>query len=80
MEVEAMSVHRASVSKEAAQLLHLREADCRGLRAQIAQLEVNWSQHTSDLSKIQDQLQEVRCLQRLLSEFYISCSCTVTVR
>lgn len=59
MEIEAMSVQRASVSREVTQLLHLREADCPGLRAQLAQLEVNWSQLTSDLSKIQDRLQLV---------------------
>ncbi|XP_037606336.1 nesprin-2-like isoform X2 [Sebastes umbrosus] len=62
MEIEAMSVQRASVSREATQLLHLREADCPELRAQLAQLEVNWSQLTSDLSKIQERLQ-----QRLLA-------------
>ncbi|XP_071323734.1 nesprin-2a isoform X2 [Trachinotus anak] len=62
MEVEAMLVQRVSVSNEATQLLHLREADCPGLRAQIAQLEVSWSQLTSRLSKIQDQLH-----QRLLA-------------
>ncbi|XP_035851599.1 nesprin-2 [Sander lucioperca] len=62
MEIEAMSVQRASVSREAARLLHLREADCPGLRAQLAQLDDNWSQLTSDLSKIQDLLQ-----QRLLA-------------
>ncbi|KAF1376843.1 hypothetical protein PFLUV_G00215650 [Perca fluviatilis] len=62
MEIEAMSVQRASVSREAARLLHLREADCPGLRAQLAQLDGNWSQLTSDLSKIQDLLQ-----QRLLA-------------
>ncbi|XP_040920395.1 nesprin-2 isoform X2 [Toxotes jaculatrix] len=64
MEVEAMSVQRASVCREAAQLLHLREADCPGLRAQVAQLEASWSQLTSDLSKIQDQLH-----QRLLARW-----------
>ncbi|KAM9339272.1 nesprin-2a [Symphorus nematophorus] len=62
MDTEAMSAKRASVSKGATQLLHLREADCPALRAQLAQLEVNWSQLTSDLCKIQDKLQ-----QRLLS-------------
>lgn len=59
-----MLVQRASVSRAATQLLHLREADCPGLRAQIAQLEVNWTRHTSDLSKIQDQLHQV---QRVLN-------------
>lgn len=54
-----MSVQRASVSKVATQLLHLREADCPGLRAHLAQLDVSWSQLTSDLSKIQDRLQQV---------------------
>lgn len=65
METEAMSVKRASVSREATQLLHLREADCSGLRAQVVQLEVDWSQLTSDLSKIQDQLQQVQYSQRV---------------
>ncbi|XP_022621783.1 nesprin-1-like [Seriola dumerili] len=58
MEVEAMSVQRASVSREATQLLHLREADCPGLRAQIAQLEVRWSQLTSEVSRLQEQLHQ----------------------
>ncbi|XP_062267756.1 nesprin-1 isoform X1 [Platichthys flesus] len=62
MEVEAVSVRRTSVSRDATRLLHLSEADCPGLRAQIAQLEVNWSQLTSDLCRIQEQLQ-----QRLLA-------------
>ncbi|XP_044232894.1 nesprin-2-like isoform X4 [Thunnus albacares] len=58
IEMEAMSVQRAAVSKDATQLRHLREADCPRLRAQLAQLEVSWSQLTSDLSKIQDRLQQ----------------------
>ncbi|XP_068564553.1 nesprin-2a [Cebidichthys violaceus] len=62
MEIEAMSVQRASASREATKLLHLREADCPGLRAQLAQLEGSWTQLTSDLSTIQDRLQ-----QRLLA-------------
>ncbi|XP_078030046.1 nesprin-2a isoform X4 [Epinephelus lanceolatus] len=62
IETEAMSVQKAAASREAAQLLHLREADCPGLRAQLAQLDVNWTQLTSDLSKTQDRLQ-----QRLLA-------------
>ncbi|TKS76359.1 Nesprin-2 KASH domain-containing protein 2 [Collichthys lucidus] len=61
-ETKAMSVKRASLSMVATRLLHLRDADCPGLRAQLAQLEVDWSQLTSDLSKIQDRLQ-----QRLLA-------------
>ncbi|XP_033991567.1 nesprin-2 isoform X3 [Trematomus bernacchii] len=62
MEIEAVSVQRASAARRANQLLHLREADCPGLRAQLTQLEGSWSQLTSDLSKIQDRLQ-----QRLLA-------------
>ncbi|XP_060907682.1 nesprin-2-like isoform X3 [Labrus mixtus] len=62
MEVESQSVQRASVSRDASQLLHLREADCPGLRAQLSQLDSSWSQLTSDLSKIQERLQ-----QRLLT-------------
>ncbi|XP_054474146.1 nesprin-2-like [Anoplopoma fimbria] len=58
MEIEAMSVQRASASREATKLLHLREADCPGLRAQLAQLEGSWTQLTSDLSTIQDHLQQ----------------------
>ncbi|XP_058468686.1 nesprin-2-like isoform X4 [Solea solea] len=55
MEVEAMSVQRAAVSTEATQLIHLREADSP-VRAQVTQLEVDWSQLTCDLSKTQDQI------------------------
>ncbi|XP_028252465.1 nesprin-2a isoform X3 [Parambassis ranga] len=62
MEMQAMSLKRASVSKDATRLLYLREADCPGLRAELTQLEVSWNQLTSDMSKIQDQLQ-----QRLLA-------------
>ncbi|XP_067338852.1 nesprin-2 isoform X4 [Channa argus] len=58
MEVEAMSVHRTSVSKEGTKLIHLREAECPKLRAQLAQLDISWNQLTSDLSKAQDQLQQ----------------------
>nr|XP_020459524.1 nesprin-1-like [Monopterus albus] len=58
MEVEAMSVQRASVSRTVTRLIQLREDHCLGLRAQLAQLDVSWSQLTSDLSTIQDQLQQ----------------------
>ncbi|KAM7395095.1 hypothetical protein PAMA_006717 [Pampus argenteus] len=57
-EMEAMSVQRASVSKGATKLLYLREADSPGLRAHLTQLEVSWSQLTSDLSRVQDRLQQ----------------------
>ncbi|XP_035989542.1 nesprin-2 [Fundulus heteroclitus] len=62
MELEATSAQRESVSKEATRLLHLREADCPGLRGQISQLEANSSQLTSDLSKTLEHL-----LQRLVA-------------
>lgn len=55
-----MSAKRASASREATRLLQLREDNCPRLRAQVAQLEVDWSQLTSDLSKVQDQLQQVQ--------------------
>ncbi|XP_026174095.1 nesprin-2a isoform X2 [Mastacembelus armatus] len=58
MEVEAMSVQRASLSKAVTQLNHLREAGCGGVRAQLTQLDDSWSQLSSDLSKIQDKLQQ----------------------
>uniref|UniRef100_A0AAX7UPX0 Nesprin-1 spectrin repeats region domain-containing protein n=1 Tax=Astatotilapia calliptera TaxID=8154 RepID=A0AAX7UPX0_ASTCA len=58
MEVERMSVLKTSASKDAAQLLQLREADCPGLRTQLTQLENSWNQLTSDMSKTQDQLQQ----------------------
>ncbi|XP_042359998.1 LOW QUALITY PROTEIN: nesprin-1-like [Plectropomus leopardus] len=58
METETMLVQKVSAAREATQLLHLREADCPRLRAHLAQLEASWSQLTSDLSKIQDQLQQ----------------------
>lgn len=66
MEVEAMSVQKGSVSREGTRLIHLREADSPVLRAQLAQLDVSWSQLTSDLSKIQDQLQQVQYLLFIL--------------
>lgn len=66
METEAMSVKRTSVSRDATWLLHHREADCSALRAKVTQLEVDWSQLTSDLSKTQDQLQQVKYSQRVL--------------
>ncbi|XP_063350729.1 nesprin-2 [Pelmatolapia mariae] len=58
MEVERMSVLKTSASKDAAQFLQLREADCPGLRTQLTQLENSWNQLTSDMSKTQDQLQQ----------------------
>ncbi|XP_076023194.1 nesprin-2a [Genypterus blacodes] len=57
MEMEGRSVQKATASKLAALLLRLREADCPGLQAQLAQLEMSWSQLTSDLSKTQERLQ-----------------------
>ena len=60
MDMEAMSLLKMSVSKHAAQLLYLMEADCPGLRTQLTQLEVSWNQLTSDLSEIQDHLQQVQ--------------------
>ncbi|XP_071395747.1 LOW QUALITY PROTEIN: nesprin-2-like [Centroberyx affinis] len=59
MEVEARSVQKASVSRLGTLLLRLREADCPGLRAQLARLEISWSRLTSDLSKAQDRLQQL---------------------
>ncbi|XP_037837524.1 nesprin-2 isoform X2 [Kryptolebias marmoratus] len=58
VELEATSALRESVSKEATELLHLREADSPNLRTQLAQMEASCSQMTSDLSRIQDQLQQ----------------------
>lgn len=62
METESMSVKRESASRGASQLLHLTEGDCPGLRAQLAQLEVDWGRLTSELSKTRERLQ-----QRLLA-------------
>lgn len=59
METEAISVKRASVSREASRLLNLREADCPRLRAQLTKMEVKWSQLTPNQTKIQEQLQQV---------------------
>lgn len=58
-EVENTSVQKASVSRDTARLLALRDADCPSLRRQWDQLEADWSQLTSDLSKTQEQLQQV---------------------
>lgn len=54
-----MSAKEASASREAARLLHLREDDCSALRAQLVQMEADWSKLTSDLSNAQEQLQQV---------------------
>nr|XP_054604094.1 nesprin-2 isoform X2 [Nothobranchius furzeri] len=58
MELEAASALRESVSKDAAPLLHLRRADCLKLRTLLSQLDASCSQMTSDLSQIQDRLQQ----------------------
>ncbi|KAM9840411.1 nesprin-2-like [Aulostomus maculatus] len=58
IEMEAMSFQRASVSQYAAQLFHLREAECPSLRMHLAQLEVSWSKLTSNVTNVQDQLQQ----------------------
>lgn len=54
-----MSRKKASASREAARLLHLREDDCSSLRAQLVQMEADWSKLTSELSNTQEQLQQV---------------------
>lgn len=54
-----MSAKKASASKEATQLFNLREDDCSALRAEVDQMEADWSKLTSDLSNIQEQLQQV---------------------
>lgn len=60
MEVEAMSLQKASVFKEGTKLNHQREADFTRLRAQLTQLDVSWSQLSSDLLTTQEQLQQVQ--------------------
>lgn len=59
MDMEAVSVQKASVSREGTKLHHLREADCPRLRALLTRLDVSWSQLSSDLPKTQEQLQQV---------------------
>ncbi|XP_054618423.1 nesprin-2 isoform X2 [Dunckerocampus dactyliophorus] len=54
----AMSNHKESASTEAARLLRLRETECPGLRTRVTKLEVTWCKLTSDLTNIQDQLQQ----------------------
>lgn len=54
-----MSAKKASASREAARLLQLREDDGSALRAQLVQVEADWSKLTSDLSNTQEQLQQV---------------------
>lgn len=54
-----MSTKEASASREAARLLHLRQDDCSALRAQLVQMQADWSKLTSDLSSTQEQLQQV---------------------
>lgn len=58
-ETEAMSATKASLSREAARLLHLSEDDCSTLRAQLMQMEADWNKLTSELSNSQEQLQQV---------------------
>ncbi|KAM4713181.1 nesprin-2a [Anableps anableps] len=60
MELAATAAQRESVSMEATRLLHLREADCPGLRSQISQLEASCSQLTSELSKMLEHV--LQCL------------------
>lgn len=60
-----MSVKKASASKEATQLFNLRENDCSALRAEVAQMEADWSKLTSDLSNVQEKLQQVHQSQTL---------------
>lgn len=60
-----MSLQKASASREGTRLIHLRELDSPRLRARLAQLDVSWSRLTSDLSKIQEQLQQVQDLARV---------------
>ncbi|KAM9703427.1 nesprin-2-like [Menidia menidia] len=62
LDMEAMYLLKTSVSQHAARLLYLTEADCPALRSRLTQLEDSWSQLTSDLSEVQDRLQ-----QRLLA-------------
>lgn len=54
-----MSAKKASAAREAARLLQLREDDGLALRAQLVQVEADWSKLTSDLSNAQEQLQQV---------------------
>ncbi|XP_057679167.1 nesprin-1 isoform X3 [Corythoichthys intestinalis] len=58
IEMESMSAIKKSTSREATQLLHLREMECPGLRGCLAELEDTWCKVTSDLANIQDQLQQ----------------------
>ncbi|CAL8392592.1 unnamed protein product, partial [Gadus morhua 'NCC'] len=59
MEVEARAAQKASIAREGALLLGLREADSPWLRGLLSALEVTWSQHTSDLAKAQERLQQL---------------------
>ncbi|CAL8314621.1 unnamed protein product [Lota lota] len=59
MEVEARAAQKASIAREGALLLGLREAVSPWLRGLLGALEVTWSQHMSDLAKAQERLQQL---------------------
>ncbi|XP_034018265.1 nesprin-2 isoform X1 [Thalassophryne amazonica] len=61
-QVEAISVQRTSLSRDIASMHRLMGLDGPVVQDELKQLEANWNQLTTDLSNIQDQLQ-----QRLLS-------------
>ncbi|XP_077408932.1 nesprin-2a isoform X3 [Vanacampus margaritifer] len=58
IEMEAMSAHKESASREAARLLRRRETECPGLRGRLTKLEMAWCELTSDLASAQDRLQQ----------------------
>ncbi|XP_077366480.1 nesprin-2a isoform X2 [Festucalex cinctus] len=58
IELEAMSAHKESASREAARLLRRRETECPGLRGRLTKLEMTWCKLTSDLANAQDLLQQ----------------------
>ncbi|XP_061610592.1 nesprin-1 isoform X5 [Phyllopteryx taeniolatus] len=58
IEMETMSAHKQSATREATRLLRLRETECPGLRGRLTKMEITWCKLTSDLRKIQGQLQQ----------------------
>ncbi|XP_061668449.1 nesprin-2 [Syngnathoides biaculeatus] len=58
IEKETMSAHKQSATREATRLLRLRETECPGLRGRLTKMELTWCKLNSDLTNIQDQLQQ----------------------
>lgn len=58
-EVEAKSSLKTSVLNEGGQLLRLKKTDITGLRAELAQVESEWSELLTHIPVVQEKLHQV---------------------